>query len=182
MSNNRFDEQFVISEYNSLRAEALQRVIFRDNALFLTIGIFGGLLTFCMNSSSINAILAYPIIAVFIATIWAHNDYRVGEIGKYIRVRMESQIGYEGWETYLDNKLKKPLFRANIFSAMGIFCISQALSILFVIYYNILHSISLKVMLSGTLFLLLLSLDTISIIYTIYILTIRIKIRDIDID
>jgi hypothetical protein len=145
-SNNVVDT----SEFNCLRAEILQRIKYRDNSIFMTIGILGGLLTFSSNSPYYSVILFYPIISFFISLVWSHNDYRIGEIGEYIKKEYENQKTGFGWQKSLsmeNNKggLISGHYRAAIFSTRGIFCCSQLVSIMYVTYRKyLINSLSSK--------------------------------------
>jgi hypothetical protein len=47
-------------------------------------------------------ILGYPILSLFLAAGWGHQDRRVWQAATYIRERIETQVGIDrlGWEHY----------------------------------------------------------------------------------
>lgn len=93
----------LIEEYTSLRNEIEKRIEIRQQILALTLLMAGTFLTVGVQSNVPEVVLLfYPIIAMFLGTIWEHNDLRVGQINFYIRTKIEKHMGVfgPGWETF----------------------------------------------------------------------------------
>jgi hypothetical protein len=93
-------------EYNALRSEILKRIEMRLNIMSLTLTIAGGFLAVGLAGTPFPfapmVLLAYPLLAAFLAFAWAQNDYRIRDIADYIRKELEArhpEMGW-GWESY----------------------------------------------------------------------------------
>ncbi|NJK28616.1 MAG: hypothetical protein HC925_09725 [Coleofasciculaceae cyanobacterium SM2_3_26] len=59
--------QIYLQEYTSLKAEQTQRIGFRDNLLYVTLGAFGGILSFAVsNPANYFALLVLPWICLIL--------------------------------------------------------------------------------------------------------------------
>src|SRR5258707_6889287 len=93
----------LIEQYTSLRSEIEKRIEIRQQILALTLLVAGTFLTVGVQSNVPEVVLLfYPIIAMFLGSIWEHNDLRVGQINFYIRTEIEKHLGVfgPGWETF----------------------------------------------------------------------------------
>ncbi len=93
----------LIEQYTSLRNEIEKRIEIRQQILALTLLVAGTFLTVGVQSNVPEVVLLfYPIIAMFLGSIWEHNDLRVGQINFYIRTEIEKHLGVfgPGWETF----------------------------------------------------------------------------------
>lgn len=133
IKNNPIESQ-ILAEYNALRSEVIHRMQIRHQLVSLTVIVLGAV--FAFDGDSIT-FLVYPILGFFIALGWAHNDFRVGEIGEYIRSNIECELPGIRWEQhFFDQKDKKKpfhyLLRASILSAGGIIVGTQVISLVIV--------------------------------------------------
>jgi hypothetical protein len=135
-------EARILSEYKTLRDEALLRIRVRGQILTATLVVFGILMTLASHQASNELALLYPIVAVFFAIRWAHIDVRIGEIGEYIRDQIEKELELVGlgWETYIHKKKTKGIHSTSQFvtrpteiAAIGVFLVAQLLSVFYVI-------------------------------------------------
>ena len=98
-----------LKEYECLKVEQTQRIGFRDNLLFATLGAFGAIVSFAVsNAANYYALLVIPWVCVIIGWTYIVNDEKISAIGQYVRLklvaRVKEQTGYEdlerlfGWE------------------------------------------------------------------------------------
>lgn len=126
--NIQEDSSFLLAEYNTLRAEAIKRLELQNQLVAFTIVVFGTLLSVGLQSKNAAITFSYPILALFLSVSWAHFDYRIRQIGHYIRNRIENVAGLEnmGWEHYMATDNTRLLYPLSI---RGIFNITQLLAI-----------------------------------------------------
>lgn len=110
MSADRSEAESLISvnirlaEYSALRAEILKRFEIQFQLVSLAVIAAGTIFIAGIQSSDhrVGAVLTlgYPILALFLATAWGHNDRRVWQLGTYIREHIETALGVDrlGWE------------------------------------------------------------------------------------
>lgn len=89
---------FLIAEYSSLRDEILKRGEWQYQLLSVCVVAIGTFLA--LNSTDAFALLAYPILAVFLAASYAQNEVRLKQLNAYIATRIEEKfLGAQGgWE------------------------------------------------------------------------------------
>jgi hypothetical protein len=98
-----------LKEYDKLKSEQAQRIGFRDNLLYVTLGLFGTIISFVFsNSANYYALLIIPWICLILGWTYVVNDEKISAIGRYIRLKLADKIklaasyGGEdllGWET-----------------------------------------------------------------------------------
>jgi hypothetical protein len=100
-----------IAEYSSLRVEIHQRLAQQTTLSQIAITIWGLIIGYAFTRiedvysyNDVYIILAYPLLALFISHGWAFNNFRICQIGGYLRSR-EIQISKDldciGWENYV---------------------------------------------------------------------------------
>jgi uncharacterized membrane protein len=91
--------QFLLAEYGQLRGEILKRSELQHQLISIALVAFGGLAAVGLRDSP-SALLAYPMLALFLAAAWSYNDIQIAQLGAYIRYRIEEQLigGDLGWE------------------------------------------------------------------------------------
>ncbi|MDY7004469.1 MAG: hypothetical protein SWX82_11050 [Cyanobacteriota bacterium] len=103
--------QIFLLEDNKLKEEQVKRIAFRDQIIYLTLGIFGGILSFALsNKTNFYALLVIPWICLILGWTYLVNDEKISAIGKYIRLtlteKIKAQIGDTniesifGWEIF----------------------------------------------------------------------------------
>jgi hypothetical protein len=99
MTNTNDPSQFLLAEYKELRGEILKRSEMQHQLISITLVALGALTTVGMGNSP-SALLAYPMLASFLATAWSYNDIQIAQLGIYIKYRIENQVvgGGLGWE------------------------------------------------------------------------------------
>lgn len=108
MSDKDFKLSVFLAEYNCLKSEQAQRIGFRDNLLYVTLGVFGGVVSFSLSDQShYYALLVVPWICLILGWTYITNDEKISAIGQYIRNdladRLEASIDGDleeifGWE------------------------------------------------------------------------------------
>jgi hypothetical protein len=104
----------------------------RHQIVAFSVAVLGAVLAF---NAQPNILVVYPILGLFLAMGWAHNDFRIGEIGEYVRTNIEDKLQGLNWEKHFyDIKKKKQPFRyvlrATILSAGGIIVGTQTLALI----------------------------------------------------
>ena len=96
--------EVVFKEYDKLKSEQAQRIGFRDNLLYVTLGLFGTVVSFAVsNSSHYYALLVVPWVCLILGWTYVINDEKISAIGRYIRYKLVNKVkeftGYEDLET-----------------------------------------------------------------------------------
>ncbi|PSB33754.1 hypothetical protein [Stenomitos frigidus] len=101
--------EIFFKEYDKLKSEQAQRIGFRDNLLYVTLGLLGTVVSFAVsNPSNYYAFLVIPWVCLILGWTYLVNDEKISAIGRYIRLtlveRVKEKTGYSdleslfGWE------------------------------------------------------------------------------------
>ncbi len=123
------DTSLLLAQYHALRAEVLQRQEMENQLATFTVIVFGTILGIgFQNQAAIPLILLYPSLALFFAVNWAHSEYRVRQIGIFIRDQIEAIVGANnmGWEHYMATVNRRSLYTL---ATRGIFITTELLAI-----------------------------------------------------
>lgn len=78
--------QVYLQEYIKLKDEQIMRIRFRDGMVPLSLAAVGALTTFALTKDDyIPALLLTPVISVILGWLYAVNDDKVSQLGKYLR-------------------------------------------------------------------------------------------------
>ncbi len=157
--------EFFLQEYSALRQEILKRMEIQHQLVTLTLTAFGVLTTVGLNSDP-NALLAYPILTVFLTAAWSQNDIRIGQIGYYIREAIEEKFLATslGWEhRHITSRQGLLVGARAILAAQGIFIGTQLMALLLATLKMLPHPTLLN--------LILLGLDILVLLATIFLFT-----------
>ena len=111
--------QVFLLEYEKLKEEQAQRIGFRDQMIYVTLGIFGGVVSFALSDEShFYALLVIPWVCLILGWTYLVNDQKISAIGEYIRlnltekVKAETNYSYDesifAWEiAHRDDKRRK---------------------------------------------------------------------------
>lgn len=117
-------------EYNALRAELLKRIELRQNIISITLTLAGVLLGFGLSNTPNE--LIFPPLTFCLGLLWANNEIRIKQIGKYLQ-GMEKLISGLGWETYYrqDRRSQTVLIGVSlsVLAPSGTFVITELLTI-----------------------------------------------------
>lgn len=92
---------FYLQEYDALRDEILKRMEIRQQLFTFSLVIAGSFLTVGLATDlNYKLLFAYPLISLFIAGSWMQSDFRIYQLGQYIKSQIETEFLPEGkgWE------------------------------------------------------------------------------------
>ncbi len=92
---DRNDQTIVIllEEYKTLKAEQSKRIGFRDNLLYVTLGLFGAITSFALASTQGHyAFLVIPWLCLIMGWTYVVNDEKISAIGRYIRHTLDDRL------------------------------------------------------------------------------------------
>jgi hypothetical protein len=93
MSDKNQVLEIFFKEYDKLKSEQLQRIGFRDNLLYVTLGLFGTVVSFAVSSpANYYALLVIPWICLILGWTYVINDEKISAIGKYIRQKLVNRV------------------------------------------------------------------------------------------
>jgi hypothetical protein len=82
-----------LAEYDKLKTEQGQRIGFRDNLLYVTLGIFGVIIpTAIANAANYYALLLLPWVCLILGWTCLVNDEKISAIGCYIRLTLVEKL------------------------------------------------------------------------------------------
>ena len=123
--------QFLLAEYAQLKSEILKRSEFQNQLLSIALVALGALVSVGLKESPI-AVLAYPILAMFLAAAWIYNDGQIAQLGIYIQYRIEENLIGEGlgWENALKADPSSPVIGKRVrIATRGILIGSELMAI-----------------------------------------------------
>lgn len=96
--------EILLKEYDKLKSEQAQRIGFRDNLLYVTLGLLGTVVSFTFsNQNNYYALLVVPWICIILGWTYVVNDEKISSMGRYIRYKLVDKIkehtGYDNLET-----------------------------------------------------------------------------------
>ena len=125
--------QIVLHEYDALRAEILKRIEIMYQLSTLALVAPATLFAFGLGTRNASVILVYPVLALFLAVLWANYDRRCRLLGFYIKTHIESRFAEDilCWEHCIDTHRSKHLLfdKGNLGSTLGIFVGSEILAL-----------------------------------------------------
>ena len=112
-------DQFLLVEYPALREEIVRRMEWQHQIVIFALAATSTIVTL----GTPFFILLSPILIMFLATLWAHYDWRVYGLGKYILKKIELHfIPIDGgWEKSLDRSSPTYSGKLERRAARGIF-------------------------------------------------------------
>lgn len=111
MDHNEQTLQILLEEYRALKSEQGSRIGFRDNLLYVTLGLFGAISSIALsNDNAEHAFLVIPWVCIVMGWTYVVNDEKISAIGRYVRYSLEERISalmgrsadekyLFGWET-----------------------------------------------------------------------------------
>jgi len=123
--------QFLLAEYAQLKAEILKRSEFQHQLISIALVALGALVSVGLKESPI-AVLAYPMLAMFLAAAWIYNDGQIAQLGIYIQYRIEERLIGEGlgWEHAIKADPASPIIGKRIrIATRGILIGSELMAI-----------------------------------------------------
>lgn len=149
-------KEFYFKEYEKLKDEQQKRIAFRDQMIYITLGVIGAVFSFALENPEYNyALLVLPFISITLGWTYLANDEKISSIGKYLKEKLIPKIGKDlkTWEDNLKtDKSRKARKWIQLFVDLAIFCFSGLISILsfFLVRENI--STSLWILIGAEIF------------------------------
>ncbi|QDV48465.1 hypothetical protein [Gimesia fumaroli] len=97
----------LLQEYEKLKDEQIARIGFRDNLIYVTLGVFGAILSFSLvDPEHYFALLVLPWTSFILGWTYLVNDEKISSLGRHIRnvlrLQLEEMTGGSiellGWE------------------------------------------------------------------------------------
>jgi hypothetical protein len=120
---------FLLAEYSQLRSEILKRSEIQHQLISIALVALGALISVGLKDSP-SALLAYPMLAMFLSAAWSYNDIQIAQLGIYIRHRIENKlIGHGlGWEhAIVSDHASKRIGARTKLATRGVFLGSEVL-------------------------------------------------------
>jgi hypothetical protein len=93
MSDENVLLKALFTEYERLKQEQAQRIGFRDNLLYVTLGLFGVLVSAAAaKDSNYYTLLVIPWVSLILGWTYLVNDQKISAIGQYIRKELDEKI------------------------------------------------------------------------------------------
>jgi hypothetical protein len=93
MSDENVLLKALFTEYERLKQEQAQRIGFRDNLLYVTLGLFGVLVSAAAaKDSNYYTLLVIPWVSLILGWTYLVNDQKISAIGQYVRQELEKKI------------------------------------------------------------------------------------------
>lgn len=121
----------IAAEYSALREEILKLTEIQFQILVITLAAFGTMLATGIQYKNAPIVLAYPILALFLAMGWINHAHGIDMLGAYIQNKIESQVGTAniGWENFSRAKPVKHSLLADWLSRMP-FIVTQLIALM----------------------------------------------------
>jgi len=85
--------QIHLREFDKVKDEAIQRIGFRDNMIYVTLVAVGGVASFAADSADrVYALLLIPWICLILGWMYIDNDAKISAIGRYIQNHLAEEI------------------------------------------------------------------------------------------
>ncbi len=109
---------FLLAEYTELKGEISKRSEIQHQLISIALVALGAMITVGVQDSP-GALLAYPMLALFLSAAWSYNDIQIAQLGIYIRYRIEDRLigGGLGWEHAIKADLSSKLIGQRIILA-----------------------------------------------------------------
>ncbi len=106
MSDKQQMLEVYLQEYEKLKDEQTQRIGFRDNLLYVTLGVFGAVISFAVsNKANYYALLVIPWVCLILGWNYLVNDEKITAIGRYIRLTLVEKIKENTGHTEIESIL-----------------------------------------------------------------------------
>lgn len=94
MDKTEHQLEIYLQEYSKLKDEQAARIGYRDNLIYITLGLFGGILTFALGKEGGNpyALLVLPWSSLILGWAYLVNDEKIAAIGRYIRYTLAEKV------------------------------------------------------------------------------------------
>jgi len=84
-----------LQEYDKLKAEQTARIGFRDNLLYVTLTLFGAIVSYAISKESYLVLIVVPWVCLIMGWTYLVNDEKISAIGCYIRLALTNKLAEE---------------------------------------------------------------------------------------
>lgn len=96
--------EIYFKEYDKLKSEQAQRIGFRDNLLYVTLGLFGTIISLAVSSPANRyALLVIPWVCLILGWTYVVNDEKITAIGRYIRYTLTEKVKEQTGHTDIES-------------------------------------------------------------------------------
>ena len=93
MSDKNLILDIVLAEYDKLKSEQAARIGFRDNLLYVTLGVLGAVVSFAVaDKTNSYAFLVIPWVCIILGWTYLVNDQKISALGQYIRYNLVNRV------------------------------------------------------------------------------------------
>ncbi|MER6081889.1 hypothetical protein [Streptomyces sp. NPDC001833] len=102
--------QLLLAEYQTIKDEQKARIGFRDNLLYVTLGVVAAVIAAAAQAKQASMLLALPPVCVVLGWTYLVNDEKISAIGLYVRDELgprlaqlataDGDFSTFGWEAY----------------------------------------------------------------------------------
>ncbi|WP_367320716.1 hypothetical protein [Streptomyces sp. HUAS ZL42] len=85
--------QLLLAEYQSVKDEQKARIGFRDNLLYVTLGVVAAVVAAAAQAKQTSMLLALPPVCVVLGWTYLVNDEKISAIGAYVRGELGPRLG-----------------------------------------------------------------------------------------
>jgi hypothetical protein len=83
----------ILKEYETVKAEQAARIGFRDNLLYVTLTLFGGILAYAFSKEGVYlSFLILPWVSLIMGWTYLVNDQKITALGRYVRYTLTNQF------------------------------------------------------------------------------------------
>lgn len=82
-----------LREFDKLKDEQISRITFRDNLTYITLGVFGAVVSFAFTASAhVPVLLVVPLLSLVLGWSYVVNDDKISAIGRYLRNKLSPRL------------------------------------------------------------------------------------------
>jgi NADH:ubiquinone oxidoreductase subunit 3 (subunit A) len=164
--------EILLKEYDKLKSEQAQRIGFRDNLLYVTLGLFGTVVPFAVsNPANYYALLVIPWVCLILGWTYLVNDEKISALGQYIRTELSERVkqitrdlqteSVFSWESYRRNSKGRKLRKIEQFIVNEVTFVIPGIIALVAFWYLVPKAIGEIKILAGLelVFLLILAIE-----------------------
>lgn len=170
--NSQELKAFYLKEYERLKEEQKARIAFRDQMIYISLGVIGAVFSFTLENNNYSiALLILPFICIVLGWTYLVNDIKISEIGTYICGKLIPNIikeelsdmknnNTDTWENYHSDTPHRYMIKIiQLMVDIVVFCCSAMLSIY---VFFVLNDMSIY-------YILIASFEIISILFLVYL-------------
>jgi putative Mn2+ efflux pump MntP len=85
--------EILLKEYETVKTEQAARIGFRDNLLYVTLTLFGGIFAYAFSKECVYlSFLILPWVSLIMGWTYLVNDQKITALGRYVRYSLTNQL------------------------------------------------------------------------------------------